>query len=112
MVDLASNALVFMPIAGEDVEAARIAGELELKTDDVGLHELTFDEAAELDLRVEGCGCFPGATGVLTPHGLVAIGSLHVGDLVLAEDPASGKVDSEKVQAVIDDGMQPLMQSG
>jgi len=61
-------------------------------------------------LRSQLCGCFPGGTGVLTPHGLAAIASLHVGDLVLAEDPAAGKVEPEKVKAVIDDGLQPLMQ--
>jgi hypothetical protein len=48
-----------------------------------------------------GCGCFPGDTGVATPHGLRAIASLKVGDLVLAEDPATGKVEPEKVQALI-----------
>jgi hypothetical protein len=47
---------------------------------------------------------------VLTPHGLVAIASLHVGDLVLAENPVTGKVEPERVQAVIDDGTKPLMQ--
>jgi hypothetical protein len=57
-----------------------------------------------------GCGCFPGTTGVATPHGLVAIASLRVGDLVLAENPATGKIDTEPVQAVIDNGIKPLMQ--
>jgi RHS repeat-associated protein len=56
-----------------------------------------------------GCGCFPGNTSVQTPHGLVAIASLHVGDLVLAEDPKSDRVEPEPVQAVIDDGIKPLM---
>ena len=34
------------------------------------------------------CGCFPGDTGVATPHGLIAIASLRVGDQVLAENPS------------------------
>jgi len=118
VVDLASNALVLVPIGGPEVEGARLteeaaakAAEVELHgATDVAVHELTFTEAADLAFKAEGCGCFPGATGVLTPHGLVAIASLHMGDQVLAEDPATGKVGPEKVQAVIDDGIQPLMQ--
>ncbi len=60
--------------------------------------------------KAVGCGCFPGDTGVATPSGLRAIASLHVGDLVLAEDPTTGKVEPEPVQALIDDGVKPLMQ--
>ena len=45
-----------------------------------------------------------------TPKGLVPIASLQVGDLVLAEDPSTGKVEPEPVLAVIDDGVKPLMQ--
>ncbi len=59
-----------------------------------------------------GCGCFPGTTGVATPHGLVPIVSLKVGDLVLAEDPTSHVVEPDAVQAVIDDGIKPLMAVG
>jgi RHS repeat-associated protein len=59
---------------------------------------------------IKDCGCFPGDTGVMTPHGLVAIARLHVGDLLLAEDPATGKVEPAPLQAVIDDGIKPLMQ--
>jgi len=59
-----------------------------------------------------GCGCFPGDTGVATPHGLVPIARLTVGALVLAEDPASHAVEPEAVQAVIDDGIKPLMMVG
>ena len=58
------------------------------------------------------CGCFPGDTGVATPSGLMAIVGIHVGDQVLAEDPKSGKVEPERVQAVIDDGVKPLMTVG
>jgi len=52
--------------------------------------------------KVAGCAlCFPTGTLVATPHGEQAIESLHVGDLVQAEDPATGKVEAEAVQAVI-----------
>src|SRR6185437_6102436 len=98
-VDLASNALVFVPIVGEGTEAAKLAeatskAEVELHgATDVEAHVLTFSEADTLVLRSEGCSCFPGATGVLTPHGLVAIASLQAGDQVLTEDPNTGKVE-------------------
>ena len=59
-----------------------------------------------------GCGCFPGDTPVDTPHGKRPIASLHVGDPVLAEDPATGRVEAEPVQAVIDDGIKPTMRVG
>jgi hypothetical protein len=49
---------------------------------------------------------------VATPHGLVAIASLHVGDAVLAEDPSAHRVDAEPVRAVIDDGIKPLLRVG
>jgi hypothetical protein len=55
------------------------------------------------------CGCFPADTGVATTHGLVAIASLKVGDTILAEDPAKGKPEAERVLAVIDDGIKPLL---
>ena len=54
-------------------------------------------------------GCFPGDTKIATPHGSVPIASLHVGDLVLAEDPKAGTVEPERVQAVINDAVQPLL---
>ena len=53
--------------------------------------------------------CFPAGTQVATPHGERAIQSLHVGDRVLAENPASGKVEAEQVQAVIADPVSPLI---
>ena len=66
--------------------------------------------ARVLNAIVDGCGrCFPGDTSVATPHGPVAIAKLKVGDTVLAEDPAKGKLEPEKVQAVIDDGVKPLL---
>ena len=56
-----------------------------------------------------GCYCFPAGTGVVTPRGQRAISSLHVGDTVLAEDPHMHTLDAEPVQAVIADGVKPLM---
>jgi len=53
--------------------------------------------------------CFPAGTLVSTAHGEQAIQTLHVGDLVQAENPATGKVAAEAVQAVIDDGTKPLI---
>ena len=45
-----------------------------------------------------------------TPHGGQAIQTLKVGDQVLAEDPATGKVGVERVQAVIHDPASPLIE--
>jgi len=45
--------------------------------------------------------CFATGTQVATPHGGQAIESLHVGDLVQAANPTTGKVEAEAVQAVI-----------
>jgi hypothetical protein len=85
--------------AGEAADFAKPAGEgADLKT--------ALEDAFSAP---EGCGCFPGDTGVATPHGLVAIDRLHIGDRVLAEDPATHRVEPERVQAVIDDGIKPLM---
>ena len=60
--------------------------------------------------KVVGCAlCFPAGTTVATPHGEQAIQTLKVGDQVLAEDPATGKVGVERVQAVIHDPASPLI---
>ena len=56
-----------------------------------------------------GCGCFPSDTPVDTPHGRQAIATLKVGDPVLAEDPATGKVEAEPVQGVIVRRVTPLL---
>jgi len=53
--------------------------------------------------------CFPAGTHVATPQGGQAIESLHAGDLVQAENPATGKVEAEAVQAVIQDPVSPLV---
>ncbi len=53
--------------------------------------------------------CFPAGTLVATLHGEQAIESLHVGDSVLSENPMSGTVEAERVQAVFQDPVKPLM---
>jgi len=53
--------------------------------------------------------CFPARTLVATPHGGQAIESLHVGDTILSENPTTGKVEAEPVQAVIQDPSSPLI---
>ncbi len=59
---------------------------------------------------VAKCGaCFPAGTQVATPAGVVAINQLRVGDPVLAEDPRTGTVEAEPVQAVIVHPVWPLM---
>jgi len=60
--------------------------------------------------RAAGCAlCFPAGTQVATAHGAQAIQTLHVGDVVQAENPATGKVEAEAVQAVIQDPVSPLI---
>ena len=56
-----------------------------------------------------GCFCFPAGTSVATPNGPVAIDTIRTGDRILAEDPATGKVEPERVLATIDDGVKPLI---
>ena len=48
------------------------------------------------------CGlCFPAGTLVTTPAGEKPIEQLHSGDMVLAEDPKTKKVEAEQVSALI-----------
>ncbi|HUY56151.1 MAG TPA: polymorphic toxin-type HINT domain-containing protein [Candidatus Nanopelagicaceae bacterium] len=44
-----------------------------------------------------------------TATGSTAIDRLRVGDVILSENPTSGKVEPERIQAVIDDGVKPLI---
>ena len=80
-------------IRGEELYAARATG------DKRTVHDLG------------GCinGCFPAGTRVATPGGTAPIDTLHVGDTVLAEDTKTGVVGPRRVEAVIADGVQPLL---
>jgi len=77
--------------------------------------EELFAARAEGDKRtvrdLGGCinGCFPAGTKVATPGGTAPIEGLHVGDTVLAEDTTTGTVGPRRVEAVIADGVQPLL---
>jgi len=53
--------------------------------------------------------CFAAGTQVATLQGERAIERLHVGDTVLSENPTTGKVETEAVQAVIQDPVSPLL---
>jgi len=61
-------------------------------------------------VKAVGCAlCFPAGTLVSTTHGEHVIQTLHVGDLVQSENPATGKVEAEAVQAIIQDPVSPLV---
>ncbi len=119
VVDLTSNLLVFVPIGGEGIEAAKLAVKAVVKVGSrVAEREVTYEGALELVKTVgrrsvraaaEGCECFPADTLVATAHGSTVIATLHVGDQVLAEDPARGVVEPEPVEAVIQDGIKSLV---
>ena len=72
-------------------------------------------DALARDLRlfrkvVDACStCLPAETEVATPRGHIAIATLRVGDTVLSEDPKTSVVEPEAVQAVLDDGVKPLI---
>jgi len=53
--------------------------------------------------------CFAAGTLVATAQGATAIESLHVGTVVLAEDPTSGQVEGEPVTAVLRDPVKALL---
>jgi RHS repeat-associated protein len=55
-----------------------------------------FEDAA----KEGGCNSFQGDTPVATPSGAVAINTLHVGDLVIAYNSATGQTQAEPVQHV------------
>jgi len=123
-VDLTSNLLVFVPIGGEGIEAAKLAAKAALKLGSRGIvKEVEYDTAVGIVKQLakrgargavegaaEACAlCFPAGTRVATPHGLHAIDTLRVGDTVLSENPTTGKVEAEAVQAVIADPASPLI---
>jgi len=124
VVDLTSNLLVFVPIGGEGIEAAKLAAKAALKLGSRGIvKEVEYNTAVGIIKQLakrgargavegaaEACAlCFPAGTLVATPHGLHPINTLHVGDTVLSENPTTGKVEAEAVQAVIADPVSPLI---
>ncbi len=124
VVDLTSNVLIFVPIFGESVEGAKLAVNVAVK---VGSHiitrEVKYDTAVGIVKQLarrgargavegaaEACAlCFPAGTLVATSHGMHAIDTLRIGDTVLSENPTTGKVEAEAVQAVIADPVSPLI---
>jgi hypothetical protein len=79
----------------------------------VPVPESVLNEAADfLRGRAEvACktGCFPAGTLVATPQGSVPIDRMQVGQLVLSENPLSGTVEAEPVQAVLADPVSLLL---
>ena len=66
--------------------------------------------ARHAEERTQDCStCFAAGTLVALPEGGRAIQRLKVGDMVLAEDPKAGTVESKAVLAVLDDGVKPLI---
>ena len=77
----------------------------------LGGFRLVNEAAIRVGAKLVSCAlCFPAGTTVATPHGEQDIQTLKVGDQVLAEDPATGKVGVERVQAVIHDPASALIE--
>ena len=55
-----------------------------------------------------GCGCFERGTLVQTPHGMVPIETIKVGDLVLAVNEATGEIAPKPVTDLIRPEPKPL----
>ncbi|MBY0447782.1 MAG: Hint domain-containing protein [Hyphomonadaceae bacterium] len=53
------------------------------------------NELKNLGRTISNCGCFVEGTLVATPEGLVPIETISVGDLVMAYDEATGKVEAK-----------------
>jgi len=68
-----------------------------------------FETLAQLVCPISGPRCFPAGTLVATPRGETTIEKLHIGDLVLSEDPQSKAVQAEPVEAVITRTVSPLI---
>ena len=127
LVDLASNAALLVPIAGEYARASVKAMTLrrlfrdgvgesaDQVVDDLISRPAQEGEAAVTDSLPPGScltrpvRCFPAGTLVATPKGKVAIERLRAGDLVLAEEPRSGKVEAERVTAALTLPRSPLL---
>lgn len=54
------------------------------------------------------CGCFAAGTLVATPDGLVAIETLEIGDLVLAQNEATGEIAPKAITDLICPEPKPL----
>ena len=106
----ANLGILFVPGLGEEAAGARIAARLgELGVRDASPALVNGLRIAAQDVA-RFCGrCFAAGTTVATPGGQVAIERLKVGDTVLSEDPRTGRVEPERVVAVIDDGTKPTM---
>ncbi len=97
-------------LAGGSVVAQRVGDHLGQAGDDV--RRALGEALSNIKRLITGaCAyhCFPAGTLVATPRGHMAIERLHIGDLVLAEDPTTGKVEAEPVQAVIVRAKSDLM---
>jgi len=88
---------------GLDALKASVTSETTARvTVDNEVHTLTSAETrAFLDDIISLCRCFPAGTKVATRAGSVAIEKLHTGDQVLSENPKTGKVEQERVEAII-----------
>ena len=118
---LTSNASLLRKLAAGGDLVLWIPGLDEFKVIELGAKGLAAvargDRAVQAGRAVEGarflggCAhCFPAGTVVATPDGERPIESLHVGDTVLAEDPATGAVAAEPVQALIQDPVSDVLE--
>jgi len=100
VIDLASNVALVIPFEGELGRAGMKAA---VEVGEHGLSKAGESAVAHvLDGVLQLCTkCFPAGTTVTTPHGVRAIETLRRGDLVMAENPQTGKVEAEPVQAVV-----------
>ena len=96
-------ALTFVPVGGEALKGGEIAARLGV---DIGGH-LSAPVAEKVAARVaEAVGlvcrtmCFPAGTLVATPEGEKPIGEVKTGDRMLTENPKTGEVEAERVEAV------------
>ncbi|HUY53913.1 MAG TPA: RHS repeat-associated core domain-containing protein, partial [Candidatus Nanopelagicaceae bacterium] len=95
-------------LAGDFARSEELAKELGLLDADTTTPATREAETADAETHL--CTpCFPAGTLVATPKGKVAIEHLRVGDLVLAEDPKSGKVEPEPLTAAVREPVQPLV---
>jgi len=108
VIDLSSNVSLLIPFEGEvdraGIKAIAEVGEHGLVSGGASVAEHTAQNVLRFCTR-----CFPAGTHVSTPNGFKDIQTLRAGDWVLAENPQTGKVEPEPVQAVIQNPDSPLM---